>query len=171
MKLIKPITVQHMLEIRKMYVERAEWLRTKGIAQWGDVDTRYSVERLCTLAVEGTLYALEHEGKILAAAAVFSKDKMWENTNFALKNVLYVHGLVSVKNHTLGAQIANPGKMMLKMIEAKALLADKTHVALDCRKENTPLVNFYEENGYTERFEKTYSTGAKASLRAKYLRG
>lgn len=170
MKLIIPTTYEQMIQVRELYKKRAEWLREKGIDQWNDVDTRYSAERLMQLALDKILYALEISGKIIAAGCIFSQDKMWEDTEFKNKNVYYIHGLVSDAEFVSGT-MAKPGKLFLKFIEAKALLNDKTHICLDCRKENVPLNSFYEAFGFVERFEKVYSTGAIASLKAKYIRG
>lgn len=169
MKLIIPTTYGQMIEVRELYKKRAEWLRERGINQWNDVDTRYSAERLMQLALDKILYALEHGGKIIAAGCIFSQDKMWEDTEFKNKDVYYIHGLVSDSEFVSGT-MAKAGKMFLKFVEAKALLNDKTHICLDCRKENIPLNNFYEAFGFVERFEKIYSTGAVASLKAKYVR-
>lgn len=170
MKLIVPTTFEQILAVRKLYKERADWLAEKQIPQWSDVDTRYSAERLMQLSIDGVLHVLVHQDKIIAAGCIFSKDKMWEETEFKDKNVYYIHGLVSATNFNSGT-MAKPGKMFLKFVEATALLKDKSHICLDCRKENEPLNAFYENFGFVERFEKEYSTGAMASMKAKYIKG
>lgn len=172
MKIFIPNNFQELLKVRVLYKERAEWLRERGIPQWEDVDTRYSAERLMQLALQEVLYALEHNGQIIAAGCLFKKDKMWEDVPCVQgKKVLFIHGLVSkqgLENNTM----AKPGKMFLKMVEAKALLGDYSHIALDCRKENERLNDYYESFGFVERITKNYSsTGEIASLKAKYIRG
>lgn len=139
--------------------DAAQWLRSKGIAQWTGVLTDKGPELVHQRIKDGVAnIALFNEEKIGTVSVMFEDTFSWGEKGLD-GSAGYIHGLAVLRKFS-GKEV---GLGLLKWA-METIKAEKSHIRLDCMAENPRLCRFYEEIGLSKVGNKIWPSGFKTNL-------
>ncbi|WP_106494963.1 GNAT family N-acetyltransferase [Lentibacillus sp. Marseille-P4043] len=125
----------------------ANWLREKGIQQWGYLGSGGEDQEINQDILAGTTYVVEDaQGNIVATFNLSPKQNDWDVEMWGERNdeAYYLHRLAVARGHH-NQQI---GKRLLRWIDDNMLMNDG-YLRLDCVAGNPVLNDYYQQAGFT----------------------
>lgn len=152
--LICQATSEHFEAMLNIFLETAEWLRSKGIRQWGHFVDGYGRDDITASIDSGSAYVVLQGDTVIGTVCVLIEPEEWDHhiwpdTN--LEDSVMIHRL-AVSRDFAGMGI---GKHIITWVEnGLQFPSAKKYIRLDCVGDNEKLNAYYVSQG----FEKVGST-------------
>jgi GNAT superfamily N-acetyltransferase len=128
-----------------IYRDCADWLRSKGVDQWGYYLTEEAAEVVDRRFLEGEVYIASVDGQDAAVAVIQWQDSFWGERGNDPK-AGFLHG-IGVRRAFAGREL---GRDLLDWSMQQARERGKTMFRLDCMFHNPKLVQYYKDAGFKE---------------------
>lgn len=143
---VKKATVLESDKVISLLKDIAQWMRDKGIQQWGYLLEGGDDEEIRQAIMDQHTFIVLANNEIIATFTLSPDQSEWDRHIFeidATHDSLYLHRLaVKPKYMNFGV-----GKNLMKWIQENHH-SNKTYLKLDCVADNARLNQFYRENGF-----------------------
>ena len=123
----------------------ADWLRSRGIDQWGWALSARGRDILLTRITEEEVYIAIEDGHPVGTITVQWRDRLFWNDKGEDGLAGYVHGLAILR----AASGRGLGRQLLNWATGVISAHGKQYVRLDCPADNQVLYAYYEDQGFS----------------------
>ncbi|EOL49426.1 GNAT family N-acetyltransferase [Enterococcus caccae] len=161
---LKQVMVEETKTAMFLLQESAEWLKATGSDQWSEVLQGKDKHRLADAVARGEVFFFYNNENQLAGMAAAWKTPtewdrlLWKNFDFS-QEVRYLHRVIIrpiYRGKSYGTQLISALKLKFS--------GNVVELRLDCLANNQKLIQFYEENGFTNIGSSNDSKGNKFEL-------
>ncbi len=136
--------------------DAAQWLRSRGIDQWGWAFTEKGAELIHQRIQREEVYLAVYEGQRVATVCLQWQDKLIWDERGEDGQAGYVHGLAIMRR--AGGQ--GVGQQLLAWAEVQIAARGRSLARLDCMADNPGLCAYYRCQGYRDLGVKHFRTTA-----------
>lgn len=135
---IKKAKLEQLDEIIKLYEERMQWFKERGIEQWERYVNNHPKEEFLEALSNDRLYIVKKDNEIVGAVEFKEYDELWEDNQVGV----YMKKIVTKSEYRgIGTFIIEAAKRISKRLEA-------SFVRLECRQSNPILNDIYQNHGF-----------------------
>ncbi|MGY0693635.1 GNAT family N-acetyltransferase [Virgibacillus sp. FSP13] len=139
--------VNDLNAVLELLYEAANWLKEKGVPQWGYLRSGGEDEEIRQDILAGTTYVVEdNDRNIVATFNLSPKQNDWDIEMWGKRSdqAYYLHRLAVVR----GRHHQQIGKRLLRWMDDNMLI-DDGYIRLDCVAGNPVLNDYYQQAGFT----------------------
>lgn len=129
---------EQLNEILKIYQERMNWFKEKGINQWTRYKEHHSKEEFKDIIKRKRLFILKQNKDIISAFQIEENSKYWEDN----KKAYYLYKVVTLP------KTRKIGDIIVEICKDLAIANNKMYLRLDCLEKNRKLNKIYVKHGF-----------------------